>query len=65
MWRGVSGQHYDNLVCITIGTGIGGVRIVGRKNWLIAARIFTPVIRHVMPVGNNSESNTQIASTAD
>lgn len=40
MWRG-AGQHYDNLVCITIGTGIGGV--LSSDENCIAARIFTPV----------------------
>lgn len=61
MWRG-AGQHYDNLVCITIGTGIGGGIIVGREPYRGAH--FHAGEFGVMPVGNNGESMHKIASTS-
>lgn len=61
MWRG-AGQHYDNLVCITIGTGIGGGIIVGRE--LYRGAHFHAGEFGVMPVGNNGESMHKIASTS-
>ncbi len=61
MWRG-AGQHYENMVCITIGTGIGGGIIVGRE--LYRGAHFHAGEFGVMPVGNNGESMHKIASTS-
>lgn len=59
MWRG-AGQRYDNLVCITLGTGIGGGIIVDRE--LYRGSHFHAGEFGVMPVGNNGECMHEIAS---
>lgn len=58
-WRG-AGQEFENFVCITVGTGIGGGIIVNGD-------LFRGVHFHagefgVIPVGNNGECMHEVAS---
>ncbi|MDU6926517.1 ROK family protein [Franconibacter helveticus 513] len=59
MWRG-AGKSYESLVCITIGTGIGGGIILERQ--LLRGSHFRAGEFGVMPVGDNGENMHEIAS---
>lgn len=59
MWRG-AGQQFDSLVCMTIGTGIGGGIILNRQ--LYRGAHFRAGEFGVMPVGDNGENMHEIAS---
>ena len=58
-WRG-AGQKYDSLICMTIGTGIGGGIILERQ--LMRGSHFRAGEFGVMPVGDNGENMHEIAS---
>ncbi|NIY48871.1 ROK family protein [Cedecea colo] len=59
MWLG-AGHDYDSLVCVTIGTGIGGGIIVNRE--LMRGSHFRAGEFGVLPVGQYGEDMHQLAS---
>lgn len=60
-WRG-AGQEYENFVCITVGTGIGGGIIF--NGGLYRGVHFRAGEFGVMPVGNNGECMHEVASAS-
>lgn len=60
-WRG-AGQKFDSLVCITVGTGIGGGIIVDRD--LYRGAHFRAGEFGVIPVGNGGECMHEVASAS-
>lgn len=60
-WRG-AGRRYDSLVCITVGTGIGGGIIVDRD--LYRGAHFRAGEFGVIPVGNGGETMHEVASAS-
>lgn len=60
-WRG-AGRDFENFVCITVGTGIGGGIILDGE--LYRGTHFRAGEFGVMPVGNQGESMHEVASAS-
>lgn len=61
LWRG-AGKDYENIVCITVGTGIGGGIILDGE--LYRGSHFRAGEFGVIPVGNNGECMHEVASAS-